>query len=328
MTNTTITALPTASGIDGTADYIPIDTASPNITNKINRNTFLGVTGTPMDISTIQSVTNKTLGNTNTVTLKSNKFTVQDSSDTTKQAVLSLSGITTATTRTLTVPDRSSTIATLGGNQAFTGANTFSGSSWSGGTIDNTTVTVDAVAGHTASTNGTIYGMSVSSAALSSSTSLGDGIVLPKALMTGAGSTWGWSSWSVSATNISLGSGGSFTTGYIQEGKKVSFRLRAVLGTGGAVAGVITFSLPIAAIAEYGNSEGYVLSSDVKFLRPATFEYYGMAKIVNNNPTKFFLSVTNSASTYSALTATSGTVPFTWQSGDVIAIKCDGYEVA
>lgn len=60
------------------------------------------------------TLTNKTLTSpiltTPTLTVKDNVFTVQDDSDATKQLQLQLSGITTGTTRTLTVPDASSTI--------------------------------------------------------------------------------------------------------------------------------------------------------------------------------------------------------------------------
>jgi hypothetical protein len=44
------------------------------------------------------------------ITLLDNAFTLQDNSDTTKQLQFQLSGITTATTRTLTVPDASGTL--------------------------------------------------------------------------------------------------------------------------------------------------------------------------------------------------------------------------
>ncbi|HMZ92935.1 MAG TPA: hypothetical protein PLD56_00290 [Chitinophagales bacterium] len=67
-------------------------------------------------ISTPQSISSKiftfsTIGNTNAITIKDNSFSLQDDGDTTKQAVFQLSGITTATTRTLTVPNASGTLA-------------------------------------------------------------------------------------------------------------------------------------------------------------------------------------------------------------------------
>ena len=49
---------------------------------------------------------------TGTQTFKDNKFVIVDDSDATKKLNLQLSGVTTATTRTLTVPDKSGTIAT------------------------------------------------------------------------------------------------------------------------------------------------------------------------------------------------------------------------
>lgn len=60
-----------------------------------------------------QTLSNKTLDNTNVITVQDNNFTVQDNGDTTKQAQLQLSGLTTATTRTLTLQDASGTIAIL-----------------------------------------------------------------------------------------------------------------------------------------------------------------------------------------------------------------------
>jgi hypothetical protein len=61
------------------------------------------------------SLSNKVLGNSNIATLRDDRFTLQDNSDTTKQAVFELSGITTATTRTYTLPNASATLLYSGG---------------------------------------------------------------------------------------------------------------------------------------------------------------------------------------------------------------------
>ena len=58
-----------------------------------------------------QTLTNKTLDNTNTITVQDANLTIQDDGDNTKQAVLECSGITTSTTRTYTFPDASGTFA-------------------------------------------------------------------------------------------------------------------------------------------------------------------------------------------------------------------------
>lgn len=95
----------------------------------------LGVEGIEVPtISSTSTLTNKTIGNTNTVTLKDTLFTLQDDADTTKQAVFQLSGIATGTTRTYTLPNTSATIVVNSGNQTLTGQMTFSASTNSFGT--------------------------------------------------------------------------------------------------------------------------------------------------------------------------------------------------
>lgn len=156
-----ISALPVALTIDGTADYFPINTASLGpATQRINRSTFLGVSGTPADISTAQAFTNKTIGITNTITTLDSTFTLQDNGDNTKQAMFQLSGITTGTTRTYTLPNISDTLVSLTATQTLTNK-TLTSPAISGGTIDNSTVTVDSVAGHTTANSGTIYGVPI-----------------------------------------------------------------------------------------------------------------------------------------------------------------------
>ena len=56
-------------------------------------------------------------------------FRVRNTTDNTKQLAFALSGITTSTTRTLTVQDVNDTIVVLGTDQTFTGNNTFRNSS-------------------------------------------------------------------------------------------------------------------------------------------------------------------------------------------------------
>lgn len=77
-------------------------------------------------LSGSQALTSKTLDNTNTITLKDTLFTLQDDGDTTKQMVFQLSGISTATTRTLTVPNASGTLPLLSLAQTWTADQTHS----------------------------------------------------------------------------------------------------------------------------------------------------------------------------------------------------------
>lgn len=74
---------------------------------------------TVVGTDTTQTLTNKTL-TTPTITVNDSALTIQDNADTTKKAVFQLSGITTATTRTLTVPDANTTIVGTDATQTLT----------------------------------------------------------------------------------------------------------------------------------------------------------------------------------------------------------------
>ena len=165
------TALPVAVSIDGTNDLLAIYTASATATQGISRSTLLGVTGQPADISSVQTVTNKVLGVTNTVTLKDTLFTLQDDGDVTKQAQFQLSGITTGTTRTYTLPNASSTLADIATAQTFTNK-TLTSPTINAPTITNATITADTLAGYTVSNTGSVYGISVTTGNISSALTL------------------------------------------------------------------------------------------------------------------------------------------------------------
>lgn len=245
--------------IDGSAHYLLIQPGSNSTAyKKINRNVFLGVTGQPADISTVQSFTNKTLDNTNIISVRDDRFTIQDSGDTTKQAQFQLSGLTTGATRTYTLPNRSDTLVDLGSSQTLT-SKTLTSPVITGGSIDNTTITVDSITGHTSATTGTVYGITVtagtiSSAALASNAvttiKIADSAVTPAKLTAGAGSTWVWQAWTPTFTNWTIGTGGSANTTatYCQIGKTVFFRISSVLGSSGqSVGNNPTFTMPVTA---------------------------------------------------------------------------------
>jgi hypothetical protein len=167
MANKQINNYTAAVSIDPVNDLMLIQPGGSGVYNSINRNVLMGVTGTPADLSTAQALTNKTIGNTNSITQKDGSFTLQNTADTTKQAVFSLSGITTGTTRTYTLPNVSDTLTSNTATQTLTNK-TITSPTISGGTIDNSTITVDSIAGHTSSTTGTIYGMSITTGTIGS----------------------------------------------------------------------------------------------------------------------------------------------------------------
>jgi hypothetical protein len=79
-----------------------------------------GVTGSIVGTTATQTLTNKTIGDTNTITVKDSLFTLEDNTTTTKKLMFELSGITAATTRTLTVPDANTTIVGTTATQTLT----------------------------------------------------------------------------------------------------------------------------------------------------------------------------------------------------------------
>ena len=82
-------------------------------------------------------------------------FSLVNDADPTKRALFSLSGITTGTTRTFTLPNTSSELAILAGTQTFTGNKTFSGTLTASGPV---TVSAASASIGTATTTAT-YGM-------------------------------------------------------------------------------------------------------------------------------------------------------------------------
>ena len=256
--------------VDGSTNYLLIQPGNASTAyKKINRQTLLGVTGTPADISTAQNFTNKTLDNTNTLTAKDTLFTLQDNSDTTKQAQFQLSGITTATTRTYTLPNASSTLADIATAQTFTNK-TLTSPAITGGTIANSTITVDAIGEFSAANGVTIDGLNIKDGKLNTANSVvtasyTDGSILPEHLVAATGTSWAWQSWSPSYTDISVGNG-TVVAQYSQVGKSVNFLWSLVAGTTTTIASGFTISLPVTASSTFNVAQlpiGTALLRDV-----------------------------------------------------------------
>lgn len=320
MANKVIGDYTAAITIDGATHFLLIQPGNSSTAyKKISRNVLLGVTGQPADISTTQSFTNKTLDNTNAVTLKDTLFILQDDSDTTKQAKFQLSGITTATTRTYTLPNASSTLVDIATTQTLTNK-TLTNPVINGGSVSGSTVSVDAVNEFTSSNGVTISGLNVKTGKLNTNNSvvtanITDAAVTPAKLQAGTGSGWTWASWTPSWTNVTVGNG-TVVAKYVQTGKMVTCRISFILGSTSAISGLPTFSLPITAVSYPNIANGADPLGIADVLDSGTGTFPGDIRLLTT--TTAILTVWAAGSTYVTGINPSSTIPMTWTTNDAL----------
>jgi len=322
MANKIITDYTAAGTIDASSDQFLLWQNSTNSYKKINRNTIMGVSGQPADLSTSQTFTNKVLDNSNTITLKDTLFTLQDDSDTTKQAKFQLSGLTTATTRTYTLPNASSTLADISTAQTFTNK-TLTSPVITGGSIANSAITVDSISEFTSGNGVTVAGLNIKSGKLNSNNSvvtanITDGAVTPNKLQSGTGTGWVWTSYTPTLANLTIGNG-TVSASYCIIGKTVIGRIIITFGSTSAMGTGPTFTLPVT------SSTSSVYNIGQCRLAGSGAGYFGIVNQVSSTVAEF--DTLNVASTYPTVTGLSATIPFSWT--DTNALRAEFfYEAA
>lgn len=307
-----------AVAIDAVNDYFLVDPAGTGVYKKINRNTIMGVTGTPADLSTVQVLTNKTIGNTNTITSKASLFKLQDQTDTTKQGNFSLAGITTATTRTWTLPNANVTLASLTGTETLTNK-TITSPAITGGTIFNTSIAVDSISEFTSLNGVTVGGVSLKAGIVSTASSVGataiaNAAVQPQKLVASTGTGWAMSSWVPTLGGATLGNG-VVEARYIQIGKLVYCRFRFTLGTTSAITGDMSITLPVTAIASYTGAAQHAAGNI--YMTPAGSPFFGL--ILVTDTTHAFIEAQLASGTYVAPQSLSASIPAVWASTNWMA---------
>lgn len=309
MANSTIEGLPTVASVDRTADKVPIWDASATLTGEATINSTLGFSGgNPVSTTDTQSLTNKTLDNTNTITVKDANLTLQDDADTTKIAKFQLSGITTGTTRTYTLPNASSTLADIATAQTLTNK-TLTSPTINTPTITNPTLQTDAISEFTAAAGVTIDGM------LIKDNTVGPGTITPAGLVAGTGSTWAWQSYVPTFTNLSVGNG-TLTAKYGQRGKDVSVRLSLVFGTTTAISGDVTFSLPVTSVSYSGSPNLTPLGQVGLYDQSATRNFLGHIAWATTTTVKIVANAADVAYVYGFVL--SAAAPYIWTTSDEI----------
>lgn len=328
MVDQKVSGLTTIPVVDRTADLLYIVDVSAGTSNKVTTNTLLGISGAPIGNTDSQTLTNKTIDNTNAVTLKDTNFTLQDDGDTSKQAQFQLSGITTGNTRTYTVPDANTTLVGTGTTQTLTNK-TLTSPTINTPTIVNPTITADSIAGFSNSTTGTIFGVSIASGVIASVALAG--AVNTAAIVTGAvtatkigtDASFAWTAYTPTLVNMTVGNG-TLVAKYQQIGKTVNVRGSFILGSTSAVTSDTTVSHPVASVTYAGLASVQPLGL-AHFYNNGSAIYTGLVSWATT--TTAFIRSNNAGASANQLIALASGVPFNWASTHQLAWQYS-YEAA
>lgn len=112
--------------------------------------------------------------------------------------------------------------------------------------------------------------------------------------------------------------GSTITGSYIQMGKLVFFKLKLTWGGGTAAgSGTWTFTLPVTADSDGAPSNMVTTMVDSS----ASAQYRGITATLSTSAFGVYLFGTTGGNAAGAIAAVSGTVPFTWATGDSLSVS-------
>lgn len=129
------------------------------------------------------------------------------------------------------------------------------------------------------------------------------------------GMKWGgtWTSFTPTFTNITVGNG-TLSGSYLKIGKMIMVRVNLTWGSTTSMSGAFSqFTLPFTADPDYE------ISGSTTCWDFGTAIYAG--SVWMSGSTSVDLMVNNTAGTYQVISSMTGTVPFTWTTGDIFRIQ-------
>jgi hypothetical protein len=117
-----------------------------------------------------------------------------------------------------------------------------------------------------------------------------------------------WVAYTPTLTNVTLGSGGTSAFYYQIIGKQVNVRGRILLGTGGSLGGIPTFSLPVNAVIT-----GQFWGAGVSLLDFGVQNYTGAVTLTT---TVAQVNCVSASGAYAGFLSVNATRPFTWGAQD------------
>ena len=138
---------------------------------------------------------------------------------------------------------------------------------------------------------------------------------------TGLKYTGGWTTWTPTFTNLTLGNG-TLSARYQKIGKTVNFQMNITFGSTTSISGLVIFSLPINATGVQGGLSSNIMGKGFDSSTTLNWALKGRVYIDLG-----YIYALNSAGTYLEEVPLNATAPITWATNDELGLS-GSYEVA